>query len=111
MKTLFNHGLVKHQKKVLIACSHDDCFHPATEMYVIGSHNLWFCDCHNPISPKECHTTTVAKENEKHPLYGACAFCSNTHSYNILHGIDGKISYVCDKCYLTPLHELRHYWK
>ena len=104
-------SLYKHQKKILIACAYDDCFHPATQMVFAGTRKLWFCDCHHPTEPAECDSTKVEKENENHKRYGDCSFCSNAHSKNILQGIDGAIVYVCDHCYRVPLHELRRYWR
>ena len=103
--------LHKHQKKILIACAYDNCFHPATSSAVVGTKTLWFCGCHDPLNPEICHATLAEKSNLNHTMYGDCVFCKTTHSRNIMQGITGDISFICERCYRTPLAELRRYWK
>jgi hypothetical protein len=107
----YNYGLPKHQKRILIACHCEGCFHPASDMYVIGCHNRWFCGCHNPIEKKPCKLDEIEKAHIGHPTSGKCTFCNQSNSSNIIHGLDGAIVYVCNRCIVTPIQVTRKFWR
>jgi hypothetical protein len=101
----------KREKRYLRACYKPSCFHPAHSAIMLGDKTLWACPCHDPIEPKECHSTKVEKERNNFLTDGDCIFCGHPHSRNPMMGLEGKVVFVCDNHIVTPISELRRYYK
>lgn len=109
--TNLDRGLPKRQKRRLMACDISGCFHPAHTGLMVGGRTKWYCFCHDPLSPGECTEQREQRERRSFMNSSDCVFCNASHARNPIHGIEGKVSFVCDKCYVTPISELRKYYK
>ena len=103
--------LYKHPKPRLIPCEMRNCFHPAKHVLSFGNKDMNVCDCHYVLDPKECRDTMEINERANHLKDGDCIFCKMSHAKNAMHNLEGKVVFVCDRCYVTPIEEIRHYYR
>jgi hypothetical protein len=109
--TNIDRGLPKRQKRRLMACEISDCFHPAHSALLVDGRTRWHCKCHDPVNPAKCMETKEREELVNFRLSGDCIFCGSPRSHNPIHGLDGKITFVCEGCYRTSTSELRKYYR
>ena len=110
LKTTFG-PVTKHQKKQLIACDVPKCFHPAHQKMDMGNKTMNVCDCHYLPDPHPCNETKAKEERQHHIKDGECIFCKKDRAPHAIFGLSDKVTFVCDKCYHTPLNELNRFYK